>query len=263
MGAENDRAVRRSAGVFAPLVYLRSTTNLFNSLVLIVPVFVLYQAGISYQLWKTPEGSFAINGADYLTRLILKLCGGSLLLYLVFVAFVGAGFVFVLLRRAQREKLAPRVYLPMLVESTVYALLFATTIHLIQSVPQLLAAGRGLSALAGPTSTWEMVFQSLGAGFNEELVFRLGLLGGIVLVGHLIDLPRTLVIAAAFLFSSLAFSAFHYIGPYADILAFDSFMYRFLAGILLATIYWWRGLAVAVYTHAIYDLYFFLVLSSA
>lgn len=252
---EPPRPARRRMGL---VEYLSATTSLFNSLVLVVPVFVVYQVGILAQLFSETGGSYAINGADYLTRSILRLCGGSRLLYVVFVALAAGAFGLVLRWLARRDALAVRLYLPMLLESTVYALLFASTIHGIQSAPQLLAAGL---SLAGPSTTWEMIFQSFGAGFNEELIFRFGLLGGTVVVGRLLRIPDALTLGLAFIGSSLAFSAFHYVGAYADALAFDSFMYRFMAGILLATIYWWRGLGVAVYTHAFYDLYFFFVLA--
>jgi len=73
-------------------------------------------------------------------------------------------------------------------------------------------------------------------------------------------MPQRPLLIIAFVVSAWTFSAFHYIGPHADAFLFDSFMFRFLAGLLLAAIYWWRGLATAVYTHTIYDLYFFLII---
>ena len=46
--------------------YLQETANLYSSLVLIVPIFFFYQAGVVYQLLTS--GSFSINGADYFTH---------------------------------------------------------------------------------------------------------------------------------------------------------------------------------------------------
>ena len=246
---------------FSLMDYLRTTTSLFHSLILILPIFFFYQAGVIYQLASTEHGALSINGADYFTHLLLHLCGGSLILYSLLVLAMLTAFGLGLRWRARNEALEVRVFPGLLLESTLYALSFASIIHFIQGGLTKLAVGRGLSTLAGPSSTWEIFFQSFGAGINEELIFRLLGLGGIVFLSSLVAAPRALSIAAAFVLSSLAFSAFHYIGPYADLLLFDSFMYRFLAGILLATLYWWRGIGVAVYTHAFYDLYFFFVLS--
>ena len=53
--------------------------------------------------------------------------------------------------------------------------------------------------------------------------------------------------------SSLLFSAVHYVGPYADAWTPFSFAFRFLAGMVFAALYAVRSFAVAVYTHALYD----------
>ena len=54
---------------------------------------------------------------------------------------------------------------------------------------------------------------------------------------------------------ALLFSLAHYVGPGGDTFAIHSFLFRFLAGALFGIIFLGRGLAVAVYTHAIYDIY--------
>lgn len=239
------------------LRYLQETTNLYSSLVLIIPIFFLYQAGVVYQLLTS--GSFSINGADYFTHYVLRLCNGSLLAYIVIVLSGSVALTWLLLRLGRGRRVDLVLCLPLVVECCVYALVFATTIHVIQTVPRLLAAPL---TLIGTGTVWEKVFQAFGAGFNEELIFRLGILGGLVAVGRGLSAPKIPVLLVAFVVSSLTFSLFHYIGPYSETFVFDSFMYRSLAGILLATLFWSRGLAVAVYTHALYDLYFFLVLSS-
>jgi len=240
--------------------YLEQSRRLFNSLVLISPVFVLYQLGIIVQLARSPHGGFSLNGADYLTQSVLHLLGNSLGLYVLFVVLVASGFGVALYHLSRRQQLNRAVFVPVLAESTLYALLLGSTIHLVMGLPSLLASVGVLSAGAAPWGFGMKVFHALGAGFNEELLFRLGLLGGSVGVGSWLRVPKRPLLIAAFLLSALTFSAFHYIGPYADAFLFDSFMFRFLAGLLLAAIYWWRGLATAVYTHAIYDLYFFLII---
>jgi membrane protease YdiL (CAAX protease family) len=59
--------------------------------------------------------------------------------------------------------------------------------------------------------------------------------------------------------SSLLFSAMHHIPPYGDPLRLGIFTFRCLAGICFGLLFWFRGFAVAVYTHALYDLYVLLV----
>ena len=65
------------------------------------------------------------------------------------------------------------------------------------------------------------------------------------------DVPSfiwALVIGAAL------FSLFHYVGELGDPFELDSFLFRWIAGGILGAIYLCRGLGIAVYTHAIYDI---------
>jgi hypothetical protein len=61
------------------------------------------------------------------------------------------------------------------------------------------------------------------------------------------------------LVSSALFSAAHHVGPLGDPLRLGVFTYRMLAGIVFGLIFWFRGFAVAVYTHALYDMYVMLL----
>jgi len=101
---------------------------------------------------------------------------------------------------------------------------------------------------------------SVGAGVYEETVFRLGLLTGLaVLFDKVVGLGRFVAVSLAFLLSSLAFSAMHHIPPYGDPLGLGIFTFRTLAGLFFAALFRFRGYAVAVYTHALYDIYVLLI----
>ena len=60
--------------------------------------------------------------------------------------------------------------------------------------------------------------------------------------------------ALAVLLSSFVFSAVHHVGSLGEAFTVSAFTFRFFAGVLFALIYQLRGLAVVVYTHAIYDI---------
>ena len=70
---------------------------------------------------------------------------------------------------------------------------------------------------------------------------------------------RWVALVLAFVISSLAFSAVHHIPPYGDPLTVGVFTFRALAGVCFGLLYWFRGFAVAVYTHALYDVYVLLL----
>jgi membrane protease YdiL (CAAX protease family) len=101
---------------------------------------------------------------------------------------------------------------------------------------------------------------SLGAGVWEETIFRLGIMTGLVmLLERVLGMGRWVAVVLALLVSSVLFSAMHHIPPYGDPLQLGVFTFRVLAGCFFGLIYWFRGFAIAVYTHALYDVYVLLV----
>ena len=226
--------------------------NLLTSLVLVFPLFLIYQVGVLFTL---P----VLNGADFLTVFLFHNVGLSASAYLAYTAAVAVAFAVAvgLLRRKQRFD--PRLIVPVLVESAIYALTMGSVIvfvmtRLLHVSPRL--AG-GLVASQGLGTRFVM---SLGAGVWEETIFRLGILTGIaVLLERVLGLGRWVAVTVALLVSSVLFSAMHHIPPYGDPLHLGVFLFRVLAGCFFGLVYWFRGFAVAVYTHALYDLYVLLL----
>jgi hypothetical protein len=88
-------------------------------------------------------------------------------------------------------------------------------------------------------------------------MFRLGMIGGVVwLLTNGLKRSRGVSIAIAFFVSSVLFSAAHHVIG-GEAFRIGVFVYRMLCGLVFATIYQVRGFAVAVYTHALYDVYVF------
>src|SRR5690606_7909063 len=113
---------------------------------------------------------------------------------------------------------------------------------------------------------------SLGAGFYEELTFRVLLfgLGAKVLVWlfgkQRVELAGTtatggfslrslLVMAGWAVVCAMIFSGVHYVGPMSDDFKLASFLFRAVLGLALTLIFVTRGFAAAVWTHAIYDVW--------
>jgi hypothetical protein len=104
------------------------------------------------------------------------------------------------------------------------------------------------------------IVMSLGAGVYEETVFRLGLLEGSVRsLEQVLGMSRWAAILSGFLLSSVMFSFVHYLPPMGDTFTLGSFTYRLLAGVVFGLLFKLRGLAVAVYTHAFYDIFVLVV----
>ena len=226
--------------------------NLLTSLVLVFPLFLIYQIGVLFTL---P----VLNGADFLTVFLFRNLGLSKGAYLAYTVVVAVAFAIavVLLRRKQRFD--PRLIVPVFVESAIYALTMGSLIVFVMTkvlhVSPRLAGG--MIAEQGLGTRFVM---SLGAGVWEETVFRLGIMTGIaVLLERVLGLGRWVAVAVGLLASAVLFSAMHHIPPYGDPLHIGVFTFRVLAGCFFGLIYWTRGFAIAVYTHALYDIYVLLV----
>jgi len=228
--------------------------NLLTSLVLVFPLFVIYQVGVLFTLPL-------LNGADFLTVFLFRKVGLTTHAYLAYTAAVTVLFAIAVAVLRRKQRFDPGLILPVLIESAIYAMVMGTLIIFVMTkllgISPQLAGGGGLIA---SQSLGTRAVMSIGAGVYEETVFRLGLVGGTVaLLSKVLNLHRWLAVAIAFVVSSLLFSAMHHIPPYGDPLHLGIFTFRFLAGLCFATIFWTRGFAVAVYTHALYDLYVLLV----
>jgi hypothetical protein len=223
-----------------PRGYLDQSRDLTNSLILVVPLLVLYEVGL------VVTGFRALNGVDFATLFILQHAGGKGLLAFNLALLLGITIAAIVRRR--ERALRPDMVPILLVESTFYALSLGVLINLILGKLPLDTAPR-------PMTPFEGFFASLGAGVNEELFFRAGLLQLLAWVLAKGKKDRPVATAIAAILSSLAFSAAHMeFAPHV-------FLYRFLAGLIFSAIFLGRGFAVAVYTHAIYDIYVLVVLA--
>ena len=149
-----------------------------------------------------------------------------------------------------------RVAAVIALEGTIYALMLGPmATALANSAARVLQIGGGNSALIGN------LIGSLGAGIFEELVFRFGLMSLLAWLGGLAiaawALPRWLAGVFAVFVSALVFSWFHHLcgEPWDS----RRFLFRTMAGLLLGALMWGRGYGVCVYTHAIYNLWFYIV----
>jgi membrane protease YdiL (CAAX protease family) len=230
--------------------------NLLTSLLLVFPLFLIYQIGVLFTL---P----VLNGVDFLTVFLFRNVGLSMAAYLGYTAAVTVAFAVSVGVLRRRQRFDPRLIVPVFIESAIYALTMGSLIIFVMTrifgiSPEL--AGGGGGGLIAHQGFATRAVMSIGAGVYEETVFRLLLMSGIAaLLGKVLGLGRWVAVTVALIVSALLFSAMHHIPPYGDPLHLGVFTFRFLAGICFGLLFWWRGFAVAVYTHALYDLYVLLV----
>ena len=101
---------------------------------------------------------------------------------------------------------------------------------------------------------WMGIILSVGAGVYEEIVFRLLLITLLYFtLTTLLKIYKPIGAIISIITAALIFTFMHYVGSLSDSFTYTNFTFRFLAGIVLSTIFLFRGLGVVVYTHVIYD----------
>jgi len=226
--------------------------DLLTSLVLVFPLFLIYQVGVLFTL---P----VLNGADFLTVFLFHNLGLSTGAYLAYTVAVAVAFAVGVALLRRKQKFNARLVVPVLIESAIYALTMGSLIVFVMI--RVLHVSPRLAGGAIATQGFGTRFvMSLGAGVWEETIFRLGIMTGVaVLLEKVLGFGRWVAVALALLASSILFSAMHHIPPYGDPLQLGVFVFRVLAGCFFGLVYWYRGFAIAVYTHALYDIYVLLL----
>lgn len=232
--------------------YLKSTRQARYSLTFVLPLLLLYE-GLAATLSQTAQAGIR-NGADVLLKTLFISLGGRSGLTVFGLLLLGWGAWLVVMDLRKHPGGLSGTYLGvMLGESFVLAAMFGAV---VANLTNLLLQGP-LSATQGgtfgqlPISAQLVV--SLGAGLYEELLFRVLLVSGLIVVGKWLGLPTKGNVALAVVLSALIFSGFHYVGPYGDTLTLPSFTFRAVAGLLLSGLYVARGFGIVAWTHALYD----------
>ena len=227
-----------------------------------LPLFAAYELGLA-----VAGASMGRNSAELLLTAGLRPLGAHAALarwLLLAVLLVAAG-----VRARHLEPEPGRRILVTLAQGFLAALVLGPVLIGLVSLLGVspLAMDLGLTALP-PSPSLAQVGRVMGAAVWEELLYRvlcyaiLYLL--VVRLASFFTAPgalgHLLADLVAILGSSLAFAAFH-LASFTQPLgwggeAFDGpvFLWRLLAGILLAGLYRWRGLGVAAWAHGLFNL---------
>jgi membrane protease YdiL (CAAX protease family) len=210
---------------------------------LTLPLFVTYHLGVAFLPVR--------NAADWMTQELIQLADHDVTLYAMLTLSIGAVYVGVLLVAGWGRALQASAFAWLMCEAVIYA----TAMRLVASYVTAKIT-LGPSAVDGPFSA---LILSVGAGFYEEVAFRVGLFGlGFKALQVLFAFnawQRPLVGLGWALVTSVLFSLWHYIGPLGDPLELRSFVFRAVCGVVFAAIYAFRGFAPAVWTHTLYDVW--------
>ena len=220
-------------------------------LFVVLPLWLTYEV---LRLWVVPD---SFNGAEYLIFRQLPPVGVNLLS----VAF-GLTVVACAWSLLQRDIPWVRVGVVNVLEGLVYGLILGPLAGVVTAYYSVPAVAARAAAAPSPDLTASLV-GALGAGLYEELLFRLVLLSLLAWVftraANAFSLPRWPGVVLAIVVSSLLFALLHHVGEELTSIDRRVFLFRTMAGLILALLFVFRGIGVCVYTHALYNVHFYLV----
>jgi hypothetical protein len=226
---------------------LTRRSDAWTDLALTLPIFVVYHLGVVFLSIR--------NAADPITKELQSLADHSLTMYAVLTIAIGVAFFGVIAAVERRNPLSAARFALIAGEGALYAV--------VMRFAGAYAVGslRLVGGASGTSGVFPSAIMALGAGFYEEVAFRVGLFGvGAWLLKRIAGEgpPRILAIVTWALIESAVFSGWHYVGS-TEHFALDSFVFRAVCGLVLTTIFAFRGFAPAVWTHALYDLWAMLL----
>ncbi len=209
-----------------------------------MPIFLGYHLGVIFLPVR--------NAADVVTRQLAVLADNSLLAYGGLTLGIGAVYVALLVVLGRDRALRWERFGLVAAEGVLYAIAMRFIAGYV--------VGRLYLAAAGEMSAFTGLVMSLGAGFYEEVVFRVGLFGlGARVVGMLFPLltpfRKQLTTLGWAIVTAAIFSGWHYVGAMGDPFDVKSFVFRWVCGLVFTAIYAFRGFAPVVWTHALYDIW--------
>ena len=226
--------------------YLNSSKSLHYSLILTLPAVAIYEIGI---LLLFKDSFFELrNTGEILLRSFFEYLGltnpviVSTILLLLFIVVMVRGY-----KIEKKPGIHANYIIYMLLESMFWGVLIFIGLQLFTSLP--LQIGTMQEKLSN-------INLAVGAGIFEELIFRLILIGSILIILERgIALKRGVSVPAAILLSAIVFAGFHL---FMEVYSFPVFSQRVFGGILLGSLFYTRGYGISVYAHIVYN---FLILA--
>jgi len=233
--------------------YFQKTRSHFFGLLAIFLLLVIYEAG-SAKIYAEQKVLIS-NSAEIMMQRFLWFIGIRNNLFLWAVYLLGTAWAFYL---AKKQNLLDFkfVYIPYSIfESTLYAVLVGIIAGQLTARTNLITMMAPQSGDVVATMSKELT-SAIGAGIYEELLFRLILISLLLVTFEKLKVfgdNKILQSALAVALAAALFSGFHFLGG-NEVMAFEPFIYRFYAGVMLGVLFIARGIGVTSYTHAIYNL---------
>lgn len=258
----------RQLMAFVPDTYLDRTSRPIYAVVYLLGFLVLYELGT----YLIDPAALSERLAVPQTRVVAFLWVQNVLEYLGFsprMIWVATPLVplVILLIFQITSRSSWRIHWPDFLPMTAECLLLSVPLIVLSLLLNRTAeisaqaAQVGASGGAAGQELWLQMITGIGAGIYEELVFRLILIGVLMLLFQdILGLNRKHSVISSVLLSAFLFSVHHHIffvnGQLGTGEAFEGskFLFRMLAGVYFAALYAFRGFGITAGTHAFYDI---------
>jgi len=235
--------------------YHKYSRSHFFGLLIVLVLLIIYEAS-SAMIYYEAASVIKKNAAEVMLKRVFWFFGFryEFLNWLVYAALLGWSFW--LARRQQMLAFQPVYYPYAIFESLTYALVLGSMVNLMSR--GFVINVKFLGQVPGEVSLATKMALALGAGIYEELLFRFFILTALLFVFQhtLVNAKPIVRQVLALVISAALFSAYHFLDTGGrEAMTAGAFFFRFYAGLILGLIFLWRGLGVAAYTHAFYDLF--------
>jgi hypothetical protein len=231
--------------------YLKSTRHPFTALLFVLPLLVFYEAAVVVMAGGLAGSNELRNGADAWVRsqLVVNDLSVAWALPVIVLAVL-------VVHTAWKWKERPANTLTAVFGTFVESAVFAAALWALSRnfLPLLDRVGLPTQDVAFQSVATGQVVRFVGAGIYEEVLFRLGLYGVLVMLLRLALLPKVVAMGLAAVLGALAFAAAHHLGPAGEPVTAPVFLFRTAAGLVFTFLFAARGLGVAVGAHAGYNI---------
>jgi len=254
---KNPQVIESGTWNFSEGSYLDSTGKPLYALLFLLPLIVIYEIGVWSRI-DIAHTKFVVT-FTWLMGLAEGLGVDRSLAW----AFPGIVVVIMLLSWHLSSQYPWQVNLKWVGAMAIESVLWSLPLFAMAAVTSSHLAGQGGGEFASGYSSNYMtnMITSIGAGIYEELIFRLVLIGLILIVMEdvfKIKFPFPGIVAV--LVSAILFSVHHYFGLERgrictlESFTLSSFIFRALAGIYFALIFRYRGYGITAGSHIAYDM---------
>jgi hypothetical protein len=227
--------------------YLASTRHPWAGFLFLLPLLLAYEGGV---LWLGGDQAARLrNGADAWLRWALEVFGAGHALVAPAVV-LAVMLVWSWWRWADRPDDPVTAWFGMAFESALFAVVLWQFSRNFGPIIDGLGIKLQITVRTAPLG---QVLTFIGAGIYEEVLFRLGLFGGLVILLRAVRIPWVVAWLLAAGVAAAAFAAAHHVGPYGEPMRADYFVFRTAAGLYFTLLFVARGFGVAVGAHAGYD----------